>query len=320
MSPIINGRVIFNSYPKGFPEPGKTLIYDKSSNIDLDNTPLDGGVLVKTLELSIDPYLRHLMEEAPTGYKLGEPTHGGGVAVVLRSESENVQVASWILKNPYKLPWSAFTGVLGMPGLSAYQGWRDFSNAKKGEVAFVTSGAGPVGSLVIQLAKFDGLKVIASAGSEDKVQLMKDLGADVVFNYKRTNTSDVPKKEGPIDVYWDNVGGEVLDDALVNANTFARFIECGMISGYNDNHACGLKNIWQVVVRQISIHGFLVSDKYLVNHEFYKFMEPKIAKGEIKYVEDCFEGLENVGEAISGLQRGLVKAKVVVHVDDVDEA
>ncbi|KAF9530259.1 alcohol dehydrogenase [Crepidotus variabilis] len=346
MAPVTNGRVILNAYAEGFPEPGKTIIYDDASIIDLDNVPLEGGVLIKTLELSVDPYFRNRMNPPPppgqgtaNGFTLGQPLHGGGVAVVLRSEDDRLKAGDKffesfslphqhysilkgsqlngveILKNPHNIPWSAFTGVLGMPGLSAYAGWKEHSKAKEGEVAFVTSGAGPVGSLVVQLAKIEGLKVIASAGSEEKLQFMRDLGADVVFNYKTTDTKEVLAKEGPIDIYWDNVGGETLDAALINANINARFIECGMISGYNNGHSKGIKNIYQVVARQISMNGFFVGrlgDKY--RKEFLDFIEPKIANGEIKYAEDRFIGLEKVGEAIAQVQRGLVKAKAVVHV------
>lgn len=138
-----------------------------------------------------------------------------------------------VIENKENLPWTAYLGVLGMPGKTADFGWREFSNAKEGDIAFVTAGAGPVGQLVIQLAKLEGLKVIASAGSDEKVEYLKTLGADVVFNYKTNKTTDVLAKEGPIDVFWDNVGGETLEAAIENAAVGARFIECGMISVYN---------------------------------------------------------------------------------------
>jgi len=128
------------------------------------------------------------------------------------------------IENPYNLPWSLFIGVLGMPGKTAYMAWKEYSQAKKGETLFVSTGAGPVGSLVIQIAKSQGLKVIASAGSDEKVKFMKEIGADVAFNYKTEKTTDILAKEGPIDIYWDNVGGETLEAALDAANTFARFI------------------------------------------------------------------------------------------------
>ena len=110
------------------------------------------------------------------------------------------------------------------PGQTAFYAWSEFSATKAGETVFVSAGAGPVGSFVIQIAKAQGLKVIASAGSEEKVNFIKSIGADVAFNYKTTNTLEVLQKEGPIDVYWDNVGGETLDAALATATTGARFL------------------------------------------------------------------------------------------------
>ncbi|KAH7885192.1 hypothetical protein F5I97DRAFT_1344729 [Phlebopus sp. FC_14] len=184
-------------------------------------------------------------------YELGKPIFGHGVCVVIRSENtafnpgdhvygmftfeeysvqSKPEVFSKLAKEE-NVPWSAYIGAAGLPGQTAYCGWKEYAYPKK--VAFVSTGAGAVGSLVVQLAKRDGLKVIASAGSDDKVQFMKDLGADVAFNYKTTSTSEVLKKEGPIDIFWDNVGGETFEAALEAAASQARFLECGMISGYN---------------------------------------------------------------------------------------
>lgn len=338
MAPITNGRVLFNSIPDGFPIPGKTTVYDESEKIDLDTVPLNGGILLKILELSVDPYFRGRMKERSKSYstpfELGKSLEGGGIAVVLRSENSQYKAGDHVtgliphqhyvvigdvsglrpVQNPHKLPWSYFIGVLGMPGLTAFAAWKEYADAKKGETVFVTTGAGPVGSYAIQLAKLDGLKVIASAGSEEKVQFMKELGADVVFNYKTTSTEEVLEREGPIDVYWDNVGGETLDLALAAAKQDARFIECGMISGYNTGQFA-VKNLFQVIGKSIKIYGFLVNrlaPKYL--QAFYEFTEPKVASGEFKHKEDVTDGLEKLGDVIAAVQRGTNKAKAVVHV------
>ncbi|KAG6841008.1 hypothetical protein C0991_002638 [Blastosporella zonata] len=191
-------------------------------------------------------------------------------------------------------------GAAGMPGKTAYYAWNEYSKAKKGEIAFVTAGGGPVGSLVIQLAKLDGLKVIASAGSDEKVAFMKSIGADVAFNYKTTSTAEVLEKEGPIDVYWDNVGGETLDASLVAANTGARFI-----------------NLMLVVGKSITIQGFIVGRleaKY--SAEFYATIPAKLASGELKYTEEITEGLEKVGDVILRVQKGENTAKAVIKVAD----
>ncbi|KAJ7482969.1 hypothetical protein B0H11DRAFT_1208640 [Mycena galericulata] len=232
MPPVTNARVLFNAIPEDYPIPGKTIVYDTTQSIDLETVPLKGGILIKVLVLSVDPYMR-LRLRAPEiksylpAFVLGEPLAGGGIGVVLRSELAGVEagnhVRGGLLHQEYmiapdlsklelierdpKLNWSAYLGAAGMPAETAFTAWKEYSRAKKGEVAFVSTGAGPVGSIVIQLAKQDGLKVIASAGSEEKVKFMKEIGADVAFNYKTTDTREVLEKEGPIDIYWDNVGG-----------------------------------------------------------------------------------------------------------------
>ncbi|KAG6884093.1 hypothetical protein C0992_007006 [Termitomyces sp. T32_za158] len=271
MAPTRNARMIFNSVPTGYPVPGKTTVYDTTQTIDIENAPLAGGFVLKTLVLSIDPYLRGRMRDpndksyAPP-FMLGESMASHGVGVVVRSENANVKVGShvygvmahqeysvfkdlksqglMVIENKERLPWSVYVGAAGMPGQTAYYAWKEYSKAKKGEIAFVTTGGGMsrrivsfdhpsvikskkftlIASLVIQLAKLDGLKVIASAGSDEKVMFMKSIGADVAFNYKTTSTAQVLEREGPIDVYWDNVGGEMLEAALEGANAGARFI------------------------------------------------------------------------------------------------
>ncbi|EPS92449.1 hypothetical protein FOMPIDRAFT_1056866 [Fomitopsis schrenkii] len=154
--------------------------------------------------------------------------------------------------------------VLAMPcriGATAHHAWLELANAKPGETAFVTAAAGPVGATVVQIAKAAGLKVIASAGSEAKVEFVRSLGADVVFNYKTENTRAVLEREGGIDVYWDNVGGESLEAALDAAHRYARFIECGMISGYN-SEPYAVKTLGHVVTKELRLSGFIVGSLY----------------------------------------------------------
>ncbi|KAJ3548111.1 hypothetical protein NMY22_g1396 [Coprinellus aureogranulatus] len=211
-----------------------------------------------------------------------------------------------VLDNKENLPWSYYVGVCGMPGKTAYHAWHEYSQAKKV----------PVGSFVIQLAKLDGCKVIASAGSDEKVDFMKSIGADVAFNYKTTSPLEFLEKEGGIDIYWDNVGGETLDAALEAAHVNARFIECGMISGYNTGGAPITKGI-QIVAKSISMHGFIVSRlerKY--DEKFYKEIPKLVAEGKLKYREQVYDGLQKVGDAIADVQKGLNKAKAVIKVAD----
>ncbi|KAJ6488877.1 hypothetical protein C8R45DRAFT_993083 [Mycena sanguinolenta] len=340
MAPITNARVLFASIPKDFPVPGETTVYDATQTIDLDGVPLNGGFLIKTLVLSVDPYMRNRMhgpekKSYSPPFVLGAPLIGYGIGVVLRSDNSEVSVGKYVygrtlphqeysvigdmqglsfLQKDPKLPWTVYVGAAGMPGKTAYSGWKEYSHAKKDETVFVTTGGGPVGSMVIQLAKRDGLKVIASAGSEEKVKFMKEIGADVAFNYKITNTREVLEREGPIDVYWDNVGGEILEAALDHANADARFLLCGSISGYNTGHQ-GVRNLNQLYGKSATMYGVLVfrlEAKY--DKEFYEVIPPALASGELKYMEDVSRGLETVGDMILRVQEGRNTGKAVVVV------
>ncbi|KIK98987.1 hypothetical protein PAXRUDRAFT_30808 [Paxillus rubicundulus Ve08.2h10] len=210
MTSTTNGRLIFNEIPAD------------------DGVPLNGGFILKTLALSLDPYLRNLMRRPSNPVTFEE------CSVFFQHRTEALSK----IDNQCNLPWSVFVGVAGMPAQTAYFGWKEYSysRAKKGEVAFVTSGAGAVGSYPRDSACQDGMEIIASAGSDEKVKFMMEIGADVAFNYETTKTSEVLAKEGPIYVYWDNVGGESLEAALDAAAEHARFIaRCAVISGYNTN-------------------------------------------------------------------------------------
>ncbi|KAI0692468.1 NAD(P)-binding protein [Cerioporus squamosus] len=345
MAPVKNGRVIYNEIPTGMlSNPGKTLVYDESQTIDLDNEPLNGGILVKILVLSIDPYLRRKMQDPSIpsffpAFKVGEPLENSGVGVVIRSESPNYKPGDHvlgtfpdnlpfqhylvipdphlrILENKENLSWSAYLGVCGMPGecKTAHHAWKEYAQPKikKGDVVFVTAASG---TIVAQLAKADGLKVIASAGSDEKVDYVRSLGVDVAFNYKKVSTREVLQKEGPINFYWDNVGGESLEAALEFAAQKAIFIICGMISSYNTKEPYNVKNLQQLVWREITFNGFLIGSlipKY--DDEFYATMPGRVAKGEIKYKEHLVEGLENTGQAMLDVLHGNNFGKSVIVV------
>ncbi|KAJ3755467.1 NAD(P)-binding protein [Lentinula raphanica] len=343
MAPITNGRLLFKEIPTGYPVPGKTTIYDTSQTIDLETEPLnEGSVLVKTLVLSVDPYLRGKMrapekESYTPPFFVDEPLYNFGVGKIIRSSHPSFKPGQHVygvldfaeysipkdstklkvLDEVANLPYSVYVGAAGMPGQTAYYGWKEFARAKKGEVAFVSTGAGPVGSLVIQLAKQDGLKVIASAGSDDKVQFCKDIGADVAFNYKTTDTGEVLKREGPVDVYWDNVGGPTLEAAIENSALHGRIIVCGYASQYNNEEPYGIKTMRTVLSNRLSINGMLVfdlQDKY--QEDFFKEIPGKLASGELKYTEDVTRGLDKAGEAIVDVLKGVNRAKKIVLVAD----
>ncbi|KAH8818829.1 alcohol dehydrogenase [Flagelloscypha sp. PMI_526] len=334
MAPIKNGRLLFKSPHSGLiPVPGETAVYDETQTLDLETVPLNGGYLVKNLYVSVDPYLRSYIK---TQFKVDETIKNFGIARVLRSEYAGVKpgdlvygrriefaeysilseldtgeawTAFQLIENPYKLSLSTFVGHAGMAGKTAYNGWREYARAKKGETIFISTGAGPVGSLVIQFAKAEGLKVIASAGSDDKVQFMKDCGADVAFNYKTTSTDEVLSKEGPLNIYWDHVGGATLDAALEHAAQFARFIECGMIG------AQAINNLPKIIGKTISLHGFMVDKlQHKYDEDFYKEIPKRLANGELKYREEITEGLENMIDVLGGLLTGKNHGKAIIKV------
>ncbi|KAI0051514.1 alcohol dehydrogenase [Auriscalpium vulgare] len=343
MAPVINAKTVFNEIPTGYPVPGKTTVYDTSETIDLENEPLHGGFLAKTLIIAIDPFLRNRMNiqqgtDKP-GFEFGRPLSAFGLAKILRSEDPSVKAGDVIrggqipfqqyfvrndatgfeiLKDNHSLPWSLWVGVLGMPGHTAYVGWKEHARAKKGETIFVSAAAGSVGSLILQFAKRDGLKVIASAGSDDKVAWLRELGADVAFNYKTESTAEVLKREGPLDIYFDNVGGETLDLALENAAPRgSRFLECGMISNYNEENPYRLKNALFIIKKEIAINGFFFGSllpKW--GADFEREMPPLVKEGAIKFQEDAVRGLEHAGQSLADVQRGTVLGKRVVIVAD----
>ncbi|KAM5544815.1 hypothetical protein V8D89_001713 [Ganoderma adspersum] len=321
MPSVRNARVIFNEIPTDYPLPGKHVVYDTSKTIDLENVPLDGGILVKVLVLSIDPYLRRMMvgpgvQNFSPPFELGKPIVNYGVAVVLRSENPDIKKGDHVVglegqfpfqeyaivndfstirvvEKPENIPWSVYVGA-------------EFPQPKKGDVVFVSGAAGPVGATVVQLAKADGLKVIASAGSDDKVAFVKSLGADVAFNYKTTNTREVLEREGPLNIYWDNVGGETLESALDFSARYARVIVCGNISAYNTKEPYG---------REISLHGFIFESQRAKHAAaFFRTMPGGVASGAVRYKEHVVRGLENAGQAILDVQMGKNFGKSVVVV------
>ncbi|KAL1740234.1 hypothetical protein HDZ31DRAFT_47889 [Schizophyllum fasciatum] len=305
MPSTTNGKVIFNEkIASGYPIPGRTVRYDATEQLDLDAVPLHGGVLVKTLTLSVDPYFRILMAE---GAEVVRGIAGFGIGLVLRSEDArwapgdhvygvlpyqeySVLPSSAPLRKTERLPglpWSTYLGAAGMPGLTAYAGWKEY-------------------------ALQDG--VIASAGSDDKVAFARACGADVAFNYKTADTAAVLKEHGPIDLYWDNVGGKTLESALENANAQARFLICGSIAGYN-SEPYHPKNLHLLHFRQITLYGFTVNilgEKYLA--DFLAEVPPKLASGALRSLEDVVKGLERAGDAIVAAQKGESKGKVAVLV------
>ncbi|KAF3763597.1 NAD(P)-binding protein [Cryphonectria parasitica EP155] len=229
------------------------------------------------------------------------------------------------LQNPYGLEPSLFVGALGMPGLTAWSSLYKIGQPKKGETIFVSSAAGAVGSIVGQIAKHEGLRVIGSVGSDEKAEfVLKELGFDAVTNYKKESTADALKRLAPegIDIYYENVGGEILEAALDALKTNGRVIACGMISQYNikdRSESYGVKNLANIVTKRITFQGFIVGDEgfgpaYYQEHQtkLQGWLHDGTFKAKVHYTE----GIDNAAEGFVGMLQGKNFGKAVLKIAD----
>ncbi|KAL8286337.1 hypothetical protein RQP46_004825 [Phenoliferia psychrophenolica] len=336
---VANKQVIYNEAPVGVPVPGKTLKLS-TQELDVENCKLDGGVVAKTLALSLDPYMRGRMRDPKVAsyaaaYELGKPINGFTVAKVVRSESADHPVGTHlygfgtfeeysvlspaqlkgfrIVDNSVGLPWTTWVGGAGMSGQTAFWSFYEIGKPKKGETIFVSAASGAVGQIVCQLAKKEGLKVVGSAGSDDKVAFLKELGVDVAFNYKTSNTLEILTANPP-DIFFDNVGGETLDAALATLNTFGRVIACGAVSQYNllPHEKYGLKNYIMIVAKQITYQGFIISNKNL--DRFFAEVPGLIKSGALRVKEHITYGLDD-GQAFVDMLEGKAQGKAVISLE-----
>ena len=298
-----------------------------------------GEVLVQTTWMSVDPYMRGRMHDRPSyipPFKIGEALEGAAVGVVQQSADDRfrpgdlvshfsgwrnyaVVDASAISKiDAAAAPEQAWLGVLGVPGFTAYIGLERIGALKEGETIFISAAAGAVGSMAVQIAKAKGARVIASAGGEAKTAWVRELGADVVIDYKATGDLTSALAEAApqgIDLYFDNVGGGHLDAALANAKDFARFVICGMIAGYNDEGvADAAHNLARIIIKRLSLRGYIVLDHYDLLPEFTTAMTGWLTEGRIKWRETVVEGLDNAPKAFLGLFAGDNIGKMLVRL------
>ncbi|KAF2298315.1 hypothetical protein GH714_021811 [Hevea brasiliensis] len=205
-----------------------------------------------------------------------------------------------------------------MPGLTAYAGFYEVCAPKEGEYVFISAASGAVGQLVGQFAKLLGCYVVGSAGSPEKVDLLKNkFGFDEAFNYKEEPDLNAALKRyfpDGIDIYFENVGGKMLDAVLLNMRVHGRIAACGMVSQYNLEKPEDVCNLMSIVYKRVSIKGFVVFDYYHLYSKFLEVVLPYIREGKITYVEDIVEGLENASAALVGLFSGQNVGKQVVVV------
>jgi NADPH-dependent curcumin reductase CurA len=297
----------------------------------------EGQVRVRNRWLSVDPYMRGRMNDVKSytpPFQVGEPLEGGAIGEVVESRADGFKagdlvqhMSGWrdeaVLDQraanklpPLNAPQEQFLGVLGVTGITAYFGLLDAAHAKAGDIVFVSAAAGAVGSVVVQVAKAKGMKVIASAGGQEKCDWVRSLGADEVIDYKAGSILKGLAAAAPegIDVYFDNVGGDHLDAALAVARNNARFAICGMIEGYNDPTPASFRFIARIIAARINIKGFLVLDYYTRLAEFYGEMAPWVASGAVKSRETIVDGLEQTPDAFLGLFRGDNIGKMLVRL------
>jgi NADPH-dependent curcumin reductase CurA len=325
-------EVVLAARPQGVPQESDFELRDT------DEAELaDGEVLVRNVFVSVDPYMRSRMSGIRTyvgPYDVGGPIDGGAVGRVVASKYDGLEEGDWVASmlgwceagvvageslrklDPSLAPPSTALGVLGMTGFTAWVGLVKIAEVKEGETLYVSGAAGAVGSAAVQIAKLKGLRVIGSAGSDEKVEWLRSLGVEA-FNYKET-----PAKEAladGIDVYFDNVGGEQLEAALTALRPFGRVAACGAISRYNDQQAePGPRNLGFVVSKRLRIQGFIVSDHTADFGEFMRDVAPSVAAGKIECRETVLEGIENVPAAFAGLFHGHNTGKMLVRVGPDD--
>ena len=343
----------------------------EARDFDLDAVPPKDGITVKVYHVSFDPYQRGGMRvlDAETylpPYIEGYPIWNSALGKVLKSDSPDFKEGDVVLGmfgteeysavpsqmmpmvrplfNPYNLDPKIFMGALGVAGLSAYSSMYDIAKPQKGETIFISAASGAVGQLVGQMAKIEGLTVIGSVGSEEKLEFItKELGFDAGFNYKVEKASEALAKLAPrgLDIYYDNVGGEQFEAALDAMKDFGRIgnmsesllplrvyelnttVGCGMISQYNipKEQRYGIKNMMNLFLKRLSMQGFIVSDPHIITKHMADLqtnMGKWIAEGKIKVRESVIDGMDNAAIGFLGMFKGENFGKAVLKITDLD--
>ena len=332
-------RIVQARRPDGFPV---------EEDFRLEEIPLpspgEGEILVKVTHLSLDPYMRGRMDDVASyaePQKLDETMGGGAVGEVLESRSDAFAPGDLVLgffgwashgvapakacrKLDPELPPSTALGVLGMPGFTAWAGLEAYGKLKKGETLAVAAATGPVGSMVGQLAKLKGLRTVGIAGGPEKVGLLTDrFGFDAAIDHRAHGDAKAMRgaltEAAPdgIDVYFENVGGPVLGGVLPLMNLHGRIIVCGMIAWYSgetdETGSIPLQKVWRMaLVKRLTIQGLLQTDHTDRFGDFLAEVTPLVKSGQVSYLEDVAEGLENTPKAFFSMLKGGNTGKQVV--------
>ncbi|RKP15186.1 NADP-dependent leukotriene B4 12-hydroxydehydrogenase [Piptocephalis cylindrospora] len=353
---VENVRVIYSHIPNAMPRVDEDFRIDRESlNLAEVSLPQDQGVVLRTLYLSLDSYMRGRMRD-PKGshyaaaFSVGEPMHGGAIAEVVQSTYPKLSPGDIVMGD---LPWQSYTiiqgekdsggvgaltkldsarstglplsyylGVLGMPAWTAYGALLDIGKPKAGETLFVSAASGAVGQVAGQVGKNLGMYVVGTAGDDEKVAyLTRELGFDAAFNYKKCKDGDCTQAlknvcPNGIDVYYENIGGKMLDAVLNVANNHARIVVCGMQTFYNRaNEDDGVHNLIQLAAKSITMRGFVVNrDLAAYQDQSVQEISGWIKEGKFKFRENITEGVENAPQAFVDLLNGKNFGKAVVKV------
>jgi NADPH-dependent curcumin reductase len=332
--PATHRQILLASRPTGYPSAGDFRIVEAPVP-----EPGPGQLLVRVVYLSVDPYMRGRMSDARSyvpPVALGQVMEGGTVGEVVRSSHPRFAVGDvvegrlgWqeyavsdgkgIRKlDPTAAPISTALGVLGMPGLTAYFGLLEVGQPKAGETVVVSAASGAVGGLVGQIAKLKGCRAVGLAGSDAKVDYLRELGYDAGINYRTAADLDAALRAacpGGIDVYFDNVGGRITEAVSRHVNQFARFAICGLISQYNlSEPEVAPRNERFVLVNRVRIQGFLVFDFAARYKEGLAQLTEWVREGRLKYREDIVDGLDRAPAALLDLMQGRNFGKKLVRV------
>lgn len=332
---MMNKTILLEKRPVGKPQ-----LSDFKFVSNEVETITEGEVLLKTTYVSVDPYLRGRMSDAKSyvpPFELHKPISSGIVAEVIESKNKNFEkgdfvsgLLAWqeiqksngegLLKiDASKAPLSTYLGVLGMTGLTAYLGLTEIGKPKKGETIVISGAAGAVGSVVGQVAKLLGCKVIGIAGTDDKVAMLKSsLGFNEAINYNTTkNMAEAIKKAAPngVDIYFDNVGGPISDAVLFNINKFARIIICGAISVYNTTEVPTSVSVQPFLVKNSALmQGFIVSNYAKKFPKAIEQLSQWLAEGKLTYAETVVEGFDTIPQAFLDLFDGKNNGKMLVKI------
>jgi NADPH-dependent curcumin reductase CurA len=320
------------SRPAGWPTPENF----RTVETELPD-PGPGEVLVRNTFISVDPYMRGRMNDVKSyvpPFRLDAAMDGGAVGEVVASGGDAPAPGTTVLHqagwrshallpatevrpvDTSVVPASAYLGALGMPGLTAYVGLTRIAEVRAGDTVFISGAAGAVGSVAGQVARQLGAgKVIGSAGSPEKTAWLRELGFDVALDYKAAPIARQLREHGPVDVYFDNVGGDHLEAAIGAMADFGRIAECGMIADYNaDAPPPGPRNLMMVISKRLTVRGFIVSDHRDAAGEFYRRAADWVAAGDLVWRETVVDGLDNAVDAFLGLHRGDNTGKMLVRL------